>query len=167
MKKLIKKLLRETFEPSQDLTEEQIATNQEYIETFNDVFDWSQETRNMVGSGDGGLISMGLTPKIMKSDADNLIIKYAVDENKKIVYMVGLMAKSGKFKREDLPDYRLWIDRLMDYLRDGYIMITTANKFSQKLIEKLKSMGVNSKHVMNFKTGDSDYENFAHLELSL
>jgi len=167
MKQLIKKLLRESLESSQDLTEEQIATNQEYIETFNSVFDWSQSTRNMVGSGDRGLESMGLTPKVMKSDADNLIIKYAVDENKKTVYMVGLMAKSGKFKREDLPDYRLWINRLMDYLRDGYTMITTANKFSQKLIEKLTSMGVKSTKVMNWKTGDSDYENFAHLELSL
>ena len=167
MKSYIKKLLRESFGVNQDLTEEQIATNQEYIETFNNVFDWSQKTRSMVSSGDGGLSSIGLTPKVMKSDADNLIIKYANDENKKIIYMIGLMAKSGKLKREDLPDYRLWINRLMDYLRDDYIMITTANKFSQKLIEKLKSMGVKSNKITELKTGDSDYEDFAHLELSL
>ena len=84
MKRHIKKLLRESFGVNQDLTEEQIATNQEYIETFNNVFDWSQKTRSMVSSGDGGLSSIGLTPKVMKSDADNLIIKYAIDENKKI-----------------------------------------------------------------------------------
>ena len=37
MKRHIKKLLRESFGVNQDLTEEQIATNQEYIETFNNV----------------------------------------------------------------------------------------------------------------------------------
>ena len=46
-------------------------------------------------------------------------------------------------------------------------MITTTNKHSQKLIEKLKSMGVTSREPQTINTGESDYENFKHLILSL
>lgn len=167
MKQIIKKILRESFESYQNINEEQPATNQEYLDTFEAVYDWSQNTRNMIATGDSYLNSLGLESVIMKSDSDNLIIKYAVDENKKVVYMIGMMAKGGRFTREDIPDYKLWIDRLMDYLRNGYTMVTTANKHSQKLINSLTSRGVNANHMSNIRTGDNDYENFSHVVLSL
>ena len=115
MKQIIKKILRENLESYQDLNEEQIATNQEYIEIFDNVYDWSQNTMDMIGHGDREISSMGLNPEVIKSDSGNLIIKYVVDEQKKVVYMIGLMARDGKFKREDVPDYKLWINRLMEY----------------------------------------------------
>ena len=64
----------------QNINEEQPATNQEYLDTFEDIFDWSQNTRGMIGQGDSHLNSLGLESVIMKSDSDNLIIKYAVDD---------------------------------------------------------------------------------------
>jgi hypothetical protein len=167
MRAFIQKLLRETFESYMDLDEEQPATNQEYLDTFDALYNWSQNTRDMIGAGDSYLNSLGLESVVMKSDSDNLIIKYAVDEHNKIVYMVGLMAKGGRFTREDIPDYKLWIDRLMGYLRNGYTMITTANKHSQKLINSLTSKGVNARHMNNIRTGDSEYEDFSHIVLTL
>jgi len=152
---------------SQKINEEQPATNQEYLDTFDDIFDWSQNTRFMIGQGDRHLNSLGLESVIMKSDSDNLIIKYAVDDNNRVVYMIGMMAKGGRFTREDVPDYRLWINRLMDYLRNGYTMVTTANEYSQKLINSLKSQGVTVTHRGDFNMGDNPNERFKHLVLTL
>lgn len=75
-----------------------------------------------------------------KSDSGNLFMRYVLGRNQymgKILCILGAVAKSGKMEKGDVEDMKKWIRKAIDYLKDGYTIMTSPNKLSSPLIEKI------------------------------
>ena len=73
-----------------------------------------------------------------KTEGGNLLIRYVL--GRKILCILGAVAKSGKMNRQDISDMKDWLNKAIDYLEDGYIIMTSPNNLSDPLITKLIKM---------------------------
>ncbi len=62
----------------------------------------------------------------------NIIVHFA--EGKDAVAILGLISKTQKLSRDDLPDIKKMLQRLLTAINKGKIAITSANKFTEPII---------------------------------
>lgn len=72
-----------------------------------------------------------------KSESDNFIVRYVIED--KTIKILGIVTKFGKMKREDLRDFFQWMDRLIEYIDDDYVVEGHPNHLSKPLANKLKA----------------------------
>lgn len=73
-----------------------------------------------------------------KSDSGNFYVQWL--ENDDTIAIVGIVARSGKITKEDYPDFLEFIDMLLDRLSYGKMVLTSPNRKSSALIDKIEKM---------------------------
>jgi len=132
------------------LTEAKQVSVEEYNDLLKSIY--SPEFSEMILSQDEMLSDMmGEDPTV--ETTGNLFVKYLETPNE--AFIIGLLSKSGKMKRDDVEDFRIWKTRLIKALDKGKEVYTSVNKFSRPLINKLiKDYEVTSIGKLNFPDGE-------------
>lgn len=113
-------------------TEAKSATSDEYYEYSSKIY---PHLIDFIKQGDElGKSITGSEIITLKSDSDNLIIRYIVSDT--IVIILGAVTKEGKLVRGDVEDLRKWIDELVGYIEDGKTILTSPNELSEPLLHK-------------------------------
>ena len=73
--------------------------------------------------------------KVEESDSGNLIVKWA--EKGDIVYIVGILSKSGHVLKSDVDDLNDWLYKIIEFLHAGKTIITSPNEISMMLIDRV------------------------------
>lgn len=124
------------------------------VEDYNDLLKsiYSKEFSDLILSQDELLSDMmGKDPTV--ETTGNLYVKYLETPND--AFIIGLLSKSGKMKRDDVDDFKIWKTRLTKALEKGKTVYTSVNKFSRPLINKLiKDYDVTSMGKLNFPDGE-------------
>lgn len=81
------------------------------------------------------LLYNDVVEKTMSSDSGNFIAQWL--ENNEYVFIVGITSKNEKIKKEDLVDVYEFIHLLIERLTQGKQIVTTPNKRSIKLLDKM------------------------------
>ena len=119
----------------QPLLENVDATEEEYVEAVSKYY--SEDLMAFIKGGEDMAQSMASGNEIQteKSDNGNIIVRWVEDENNIVV--LGLVSKSGSFKRSDLPDFKYWTNNLTDKIKSGMTLYTSPNDLSGPLLKKI------------------------------
>ena len=140
------------------LNEAHVASMKEYEKYFDkfykdklpkDQFDYlkraSKQSETMVGLNNF---------KVEESDSGNLIVKWAEKGN--IVYIVGILSKSGHVLKADVDDLNDWLYRITEMLYAGKTIITSPNEISMMLFDRVgKQLAKNGKTMEKKPIGQS------------
>lgn len=114
------------------------ATDEEYYSMVDNIYADSNELRKLIRMGDEmGKDIADSDIKTEKSDSGNLIIRYIVSEEKKLLIVLGIISKEHKIIREDIDDLKDWLVELEDYFREGYTLMASTNKYSYPFLKKV------------------------------
>jgi len=145
------------------LNEDKDSTESEYLRIFDKYFT-DPTLLGMTKQSDDALERMGIKMIIKKTDSDNVILKYGIDERDKIIYLVGLLSEEKRLKMDDVKDFEKWISILNKKLDQGYKLITSPNKYSQKIIKHIMYKNPDIKKEINGEemsfNGDKDLNTF-------
>jgi len=114
------------------------ASNTEYIDAVRNFYKndslvslIQQGERMAMGMSSGGI------ENIQKSDYGNVIVKWI--ENQSAIFLLGIISKTGRLKKDDIKDINIWLSDLADKIKDGKELYTSPNKVSEKLLDKVVS----------------------------
>jgi len=68
----------------------------------------------------------------------NIMFRYRENELKKHLYIVGIVAKSGRIEPQDLLDIRNVSKQFVEKLLNGWVVIASVNSNSRRMIDRLK-----------------------------
>lgn len=132
-----------------------MKTYENYFDKFykdklpKDQFDYlkraSKQSEEMVGLNNF---------KVEESDSGNLIVKWA--EKGDIVYIVGILSKSGHVLKSDVDDLNNWLYKIIEFLHAGKTIITSPNEISMMLIDRVgKQLAKEGKSIDKHAIGPS------------
>jgi len=131
------------------------ATDKEYFEAVTNAY--GKELASIIKQGEAMAKQM-TSGKILseKSDNGNLIVRWC--EGKNTSAILGIVAVSGKLKKSDLPDFKNWTDRIINKLKEGHTILTSPNKLSKPLLDKiLQRAGKEGLNVSTNTMGEYEY----------
>jgi len=73
-----------------------------------------------------------------KSDSGNFYVQWL--ENDDVVAIVGIVSETGRMERKDYSDFLEFVDMLLEKLQNGKKVMTSPNRKSLLLINKIKKM---------------------------
>lgn len=115
-----------------------ISSKEEDDEYFNTLMDYygDKEIIDYIKMGeDVAKNQMNSEIKTERSDSSNILIRY-IEDNKRIA-VLGVISKKGKVLKADINSMKSWINRLVQKLKEGYVLYTSANKFSKLLLNRV------------------------------
>lgn len=125
------------------LKEDHYSTQEEYDQVLNTLYGDDPEFIKYAKYCDEQIIKMyGIKPMIRSSG--NVFVKYAEKEidGQWTIFVLGMLSEKGKLLKTDIPDVKLWMDRLEKTIKNGSYLITSANKYSKPfLIKMIKKNG--------------------------
>lgn len=72
----------------------------------------------------------------------NILFRYKENELKKQIFIVGIIAKSGRIEPKDLLDVKEVTNQFMEKLLNSWIIIASVNANSRKMIDRLKQAAI-------------------------
>jgi hypothetical protein len=122
------------------MTEVKASTRKEYDSYFDEYYKdkLSKQDANFLKSlAKRSEEHVGLRDfHVEKSDSGNLIAQWA--EKGDEIYIIGILSRHGKMRREDLDDLREWLDRMTEALFQGKTIITSPNEISGMFIDRIE-----------------------------
>ena len=113
------------------------ASDDEYYEFVDKLYADSEEFKTLIRQGDQMAKQFANSDIITeKSDSGNLIIRYIVSENPKLLILIGIVSKEHKLVRGDVEDLKNWVLELSDYIKEGFKVMASTNKFSKPFVDK-------------------------------
>lgn len=85
----------------------------------------------------------------MKSNSGNFVVQWL--ENNAIVAIVGIITKKRRITQEDYPDLLEFFDMLLDRIRQGKTVMTSPNRKSIRLLDRIQSMAEKQGMRLNIK----------------
>jgi hypothetical protein len=118
------------------LNEIQQSSTEEYTQALEQYYE-DDALMNLVLASEEQLGMFIDTSQIQteKTDDDNLIIRYYEDDEQVII--LGMIAKSGKLMKSELGELRVWMGRLKDKMKSGVPVISSMNKLSMPIFNKI------------------------------
>lgn len=118
------------------LNEIQQSSTEEYTQALENFYE-DDALMNLVLASEEQLGMFIDTSQIQteKTDDGNLIIRYYEDEEQVII--LGMIAKSGKLQKSELGELRVWMGRLKDKMKSGAPVISSMNKLSMPIFNKI------------------------------
>lgn len=144
--------------------------NTEDVDTFIDFLKMNDEESSE---------RFGIDINIEKEDNGTLLISYG--ENDIYVMLFGIVSTKDKMIRNDISAINVWIDRLIEKLKDGKTFITSPHELSLRLIKHIeqkiekdgeyiltkKTLGTIDLSKLGFNMKDKRYSKYSNISLSL
>lgn len=113
------------------------GTNEEYYEIFDARYRELMPQLPMINRDMDRMAErdIGVKPEIIKSDSGNVFVKFIEGEDK--ILLLGIISKTGKMTKEDIPDMIEMYDILIEKINNGKDVYTSGNNNSMKLIKGL------------------------------
>lgn len=110
------------------------ATNKEYFKAVTNAY--GKELASTIKQGEAmAKLMTGGKIKSEKSDNGNLIVRWC--EGRTVSAILGIVSISGKLKKSDMPDFKLWTEKMINKLKKGHTILTSPNPLSKPLLTKI------------------------------
>lgn len=144
--------------------------NEEDVDTFIDFLKMNDED---------SATNFGIDFNIEKEDNGTLIVAYG--ENDQYVMLFGIVSAMNKMNRNDIPAINIWIDRLIEKMKEGKTFITSPHELSLRLIKHVeekvakepkytltrKNLNTVDLSQLGFDLKDKRYSRYANISLSM
>ena len=122
------------------ITEIQKSSRSEYDEFFDDFYQDKLSKADydfLMYNSKGSEQMLGLKKfNVEKSDSGNIIVQWS--EKDDIVYIIGILSRTGKVTRDDVDDMHEWLEKMSKALLDGKTIIASPNEVSILFINRLE-----------------------------
>jgi hypothetical protein len=88
----------------------------------------------------------------------NVMFRYRENELKKYIFIIGIIAKSGRIEAKDLIDVKEVHNQFVNKILNGWVIVASVNNNSKRMIDKIiKLVEHKGKHVYQKHLGTSKW----------